>query len=117
MKSSDLPEPLDIPARLAIVATLAGGARTFTELGTETGLADGNLHVQTRKLAEAGFITRESIRKGGRQATRFAITELGRQQIRAYVDRLRRALGAEPGEPRPRTGARPPRRSDPAGVW
>lgn len=117
MKSSAFTEPLDIPARLAIVATLAGGSCTFTELGIETGLADGNLHVQTRKLADAGYINRESIRKGARQATRYAITEFGRQQIQAYVERLRKALGTTVEKPRPRSGVRPSRNNDPAGVW
>ncbi len=45
------------PARLAIIASLASGEpRSFTELKEETGLADGNLHVQTRKLQEIGYI-------------------------------------------------------------
>ena len=59
---------LGVPARLAIIATAAGGERwTFTALGRETGLADGNLHVQTRKLTAAGFLAVErSDRETGR---------------------------------------------------
>ena len=92
MKASDLDDTLGTPARLAIVATLARGQRlTFTALREQTGLADGNLHVQTRKLMEAGYLTSERVQQGSRQATRFELTERGRLAFLDHVRRLREA--------------------------
>ncbi len=118
MKVADLNDILGIPARLAIVASLARGQQlTFTALGDETGIADGNLHVQTRKLVDAGILSRESIKSGGRNATRFAITDLGCLEYRRYVQQLREALAAPADADKPRTEARSSYQSDPARVW
>ncbi|MBK7188681.1 MAG: hypothetical protein IPH86_08430 [bacterium] len=66
MKASDVDDHLGIPARLAIVATLALGQRlTFTGLREQTGLADGNLHVQTRRLSWARATVGERVQQGG----------------------------------------------------
>ena len=92
MKITDLDDTLGTPARLAIVATLAQGQRlTFTALREHTGLADGNLHVQTRKLIEAGYLTSERVQQGSRRATRFELTERGRLALLDHVRRLREA--------------------------
>ena len=54
MRASDLDDTLSSPARIAIMAALVPGqALSFTVLKRATGLADGNLHVQARKLAAA----------------------------------------------------------------
>jgi DNA-binding MarR family transcriptional regulator len=96
MKVQEIDDMLGAPARLAIIATAAGGERwTFTALGRETGLADGNLHVQTRKLAEAGYLAREKERQGGRMVTCFELTERGRQAFRNHLRRLDRAQGGD----------------------
>jgi DNA-binding MarR family transcriptional regulator len=96
MKVLDIDEMLGVPARLAIIATAAGGERwTFTALGRETGLADGNLHVQTRKLTAAGFLARERERQGNRMVTCFELTEKGRQAFLNHIRRLDRALVGE----------------------
>jgi DNA-binding MarR family transcriptional regulator len=93
MKVRDIDEMLGAPARLAIIGTVAAGGRwTFTALGKETGLADGNLHVQTSKLAGAGFLAREKERRGNRTVTCFELTEKGRQAFQNHVRRLDRAL-------------------------
>ena len=71
MKFSDMDEMLGTPARLAILATVArppsaeedGNRWSFMALRRETGLADGNLHVQTRKLVDAGYLSRDQIRQ------------------------------------------------------
>ena len=96
MKVQDIDDILGAPARLAIVATAAGGERwTFTALRRETGLADGNLHVQTRKLTTAGYLARERERQGNRTVTCFELTEKGRQAFQNHIRRLNRALGGE----------------------
>jgi len=99
MKAKDLDEMLGVSARLAIVATVAtlpasrGVARwTFTVLKKETGLADGNLHVQTRKLAGAGYLHSHRIRQGNRVVTCFDLTDKGRRALRLFIGRLRDAL-------------------------
>jgi DNA-binding transcriptional ArsR family regulator len=92
MKAMDVDDHLGIPARLAIVATLAQGQRlTFTGLREQTGLADGNLHVQTRRLLTAGYLVGERVRQGGRSVTRFELTERGRLAFVELIRRLREA--------------------------
>jgi len=87
---------LGAPARLAIIATAAGGERwTFTALRSETGLADGNLHVQTRKLTAAGYLARDRQPQGNRTVTCFELTERGRQAFQSYLRRLNRALAGD----------------------
>lgn len=104
MKAIDLDEMLGAPARLAIMATVAslpvsrGVCRwTFTSLGQETGLADGNLHVQTRKLVGAGYLHSHRVKHGNRQVTCFGLTEVGRQALKTLINRLREALQSGPG--------------------
>ncbi len=127
MKASDVDDHLGIPARLAIVATLALGQRlTFTELREQTGLADGNLHVQTRKLLAAGYLTGERVRLGGRSVTRFELTERGRLAFVELIRRLREAAegsfgsgrtGAAAGAGPGAAAGMPPRPGDPSRVW
>jgi len=118
MKLTDLDDALAAPARLAIVASLARGQRlTFTALREETGLADGNLHVQTRKLVAAGYLARERVQQGGRAATRFELTERGRLNFLEYVRRLREAAEGPFAAGRGGTGSEGRRAADPSRVW
>jgi DNA-binding transcriptional ArsR family regulator len=119
MKVNELDDNLGIPARLAIVATLARGQRlTFTALGEQTGIADGNLHVQTRRLLDAGYLTAEPVRQGGRNATRFELAERGRLAFVEHVRRLREAVEGPFGVARGVTGeAGAPRPGDRSRVW
>ena len=94
MNTRQIDEMLGIPARLAIVATLAQvDSLAFMELGQETGLADGNLHVQTRKLLAAGYLAGAKGRKGNRKVTCFSLTELGREKFKDFVRLLARSSG------------------------
>lgn len=121
MNARDIDDLLGAPARLAIVATLAGvEALAFTDLGRETGLADGNLHVQTRKLLGAGYITGTKGRRGNRTVTSFALSELGRRRFQEHVRRLAAAgrmesLDGDGSPGRPRTRRPLPR--DESQVW
>lgn len=106
MKAADVDDELGIPARLAIVATLAPGHRlTFTSLREQTGLADGNLHVQTRRLLAAGYLTVERVRQGGRPVSRFELTERGRLAFLELIRRLREAAEGPFGSGRAGTAA------------
>ncbi len=121
VRADDIDDLLGTPARLAIVATMADGAPwTFTALRAETGLADGNLHVQTRKLVDGGFATRERRRKGGRAVTCFTLTARGREALSGYVRRLRDAVGDGSAGRTDGGGERRgelDRRTDPSRVW
>lgn len=121
MKARDMDEMLGTTARLAIVLSLAAdGEQTFTALREATGLADGNLHVQTRKLREAGYLEARKALQGRRRVTAFQLTEHGRRQLGALARRLARAAGLSGGG---RAGAsstvRQPRRrgTDDSQVW
>ena len=77
------------PRRLGILATLVpGNSISFTEMKALTSLSDGNLHVQSHKLAKVGYIDIRKTKKGKRSVTHFSITELGRECLREHVARL-----------------------------
>ena len=108
-------EMISAPCRLGILATLVPGAPvSFTEMKAATSLSDGNLHVQTRKLADVGYIEINKTMKGRRSVTRFRLTELGRERLRLYVMKLQKILDAESGARKP--AQRSPRPDDSA-VW
>jgi len=108
-------EMISAPCRLGILATLVPGEPvSFTEMKTATSLSDGNLHVQTRKLADAGYIEINKTNEGRRSVTRFRITGLGRERLRHYVMKLQKILEAEQGAKRP---VRRPRKTDDSAVW
>ncbi len=96
MKACDIDDLLCMPARMAIMVSLTSRKEmTFTELGEETGLADGNLHVQTRKLLAGGYLEKEKAPQGKRMVTLFRITDEGQSRLVAHLRVVRRALGDE----------------------
>ena len=108
-------EMISAPCRLGILATLVPGEPvSFTEMKAATSLSDGNLHVQTRKLAEVGYIEISKNMKGRRSVTRFRITRLGRERLRLHVMKLQKILDAETGVKRP---AQRSVRPDDSAVW
>lgn len=91
-------EMISAPGRLSILAVLVPGEPvSFPRMKTATGLSDGNLHVQTRKLADAAYIEINKIKKGRRTVTEFRITGLGRERLRLHVMKLKKILAAEKG--------------------
>lgn len=120
MKADSLDDMLGAPARVAILATLADGQPwIFSALREETGLADGNLHVQAGKLKNAGLVWVEKVAHGGRQVTSFRLTEKGRSLLEEHVRQLRSALDRAGREPAPDRGGarRGADRPDPSRVW
>jgi len=102
-------------SRLAILATLVPGeAVPFSELKRESGLADGNLHVQTGKLADAGYVEIRKALRGRRQVTEYRITELGFERFRLFVRQLEAILDSEAGIIQPVLAAE---RKDDSEVW
>jgi hypothetical protein len=108
---------ISAPCRLGILATLVPGQPvSFAEMKAATSLSDGNLHVQTRKLADVGYITIDKVRKGRRSITQFRISELGLERLRLHVMKLQAVLDAETGVDGQRTAGRPAQRDD-SMVW
>ena len=108
-------EMISAPCRLGILATLVPGLPvTFMEMKAATSLSDGNLHVQTRKLSDVGYINIRKTAKGRRTVTEFRITELGRERLRLHVMKLQQILDAESSAEgsAPRAG-----RADDSAVW
>jgi deoxyribose-phosphate aldolase len=96
-------EIISAPCRLGILATLVPGAPvSFTEMKAATSLSDGNLHTQTRKLADVGYIKSSKTMRGRRSVTNFSITDLGRERLRLHVVKLQQILdAADVGAKRP----------------
>jgi len=89
---------ISAPCRLGILATLVPGLPvSFMDMKAKTSLSDGNLHVQTRKLASVGYIEIGKGMKGRRTVTEFRITELGLERLRLYVMKLQEVLDADKG--------------------
>ena len=108
-------EMISAPCRLCILATLVPGEPvSFTEMKAATSLSDGNLHVQTRKLADVGYIAITKSMKGRRSVTRFRLTQLGRERLRLHIMKLQKILDAEVGA---KASARRPEQADDSAVW
>ncbi len=108
-------EMISAPCRLGILATLVPGEPvSFTDMKSRTSLSDGNLHVQTRKLADVGYIEINKVQKGRRSVTEFRITDTGLEQLRLHVMKLQKVLDAATGSAgRSRRASRP----DDSAVW
>ena len=91
---SELDRMVYEPARLAILATLAGcESADFEFLLRATGLNKGNLSAHAIKLEGAGFV---EIRKGFRGRTpytQYSLTRKGRDALKTYQDNMRSLLG------------------------
>ncbi len=108
-------EIISAPCRLGILATLVPGQPvSFSEMKAATSLSDGNLHVQTRKLADAGYISINKVKKGKRSLTEFRITDLGLERLRLYVMKLQKVLEAGTSTKRPVARVERP---DDSAVW
>ena len=106
---------ISAPCRLGILATLVPGLPvTFMEMKEATSLSDGNLHVQTRKLNDVGYIDISKSTKGRRTVTEFRITDLGRERLRLHVMKLQQILDAESTVEQ---SAAPAGRADESAVW
>jgi len=104
------------PGRLAIMATLMPGLPvSFSEMKTATGLSDGNLHAQTRKLADGGYMEISKNKKGRRSVTQFSITEQGRERLQLHITKLQKILDTVTKTRR--RAKRRTRRPDDSAVW
>lgn len=82
-------------ARLAIMAFLSGaGSAEFGRLRDETGISDGNLSVNLRKLEDAGYVVIDKSFVDRRPLTTATLSAAGREAWIAYLDRMRALLFA-----------------------
>ena len=106
---------ISAPCRLGILATLIPGEPvSFSALKAATSLSDGNLHAQTRKLHEAGYIEINKIMKGRRSLTEFRISEMGRERLQLHIMKLQKILDADT---RPKRPVQRSKRPDDSAVW
>lgn len=98
----DFDRHLTSAARLEIVAALVGSDRlSFTELKARTGLADGNLHIQTKNLEECCYLIKNKGIRNGRSVTFFSLSAEGLAAFELYIRKLQRVLDARVTFPRP----------------
>lgn len=98
----DFDRHLTSSARLSIVAALVNNDRlSFTELKARTGLADGNLHIQTKKLEENGYLIKTKAPRGGRSVTFFSLSPDGLLAFELHIRKLQRILDARVTLPMP----------------
>lgn len=89
-------------ARLSIIAALVNNDRlSFTELKAQTGLADGNLHIQTKNLNECGYIIKNKESINRRPLTFFRLSPDGLAAFELYIRKLQRILENRTTLPRP----------------
>jgi DNA-binding MarR family transcriptional regulator len=79
--------------RLTVMAYLSGaGSADFTQLRDKTGVTDGNLSVNIRKLEEAGYVDIEKKFVGRRPQTLCHLTDVGRSAWITYLERMQDML-------------------------
>ena len=81
--------------RLGIVSSLAvNGRLTFTDLRDLLGITDGNLSAHAKRLEEAGYLTSKKSHDGRTSKTEFGLTELGREELREYLNHMEAIIRA-----------------------
>ncbi len=111
----DFDRNLTSPARLSIVAALVSSDQlSFSELKAKTGLADGNLHIQTKKLQENGYLLKTKALHGGRSVTIFSLSPEGLSAFELHIRKLQRVLDTRGLIPRPAPRVE---KEDPSRVW
>lgn len=70
--------------------------------------------MQTRKLADVGYIDISKTKKGRRTVTEFRITDLGLEQFRLHVMKLQQILDGVSPVGAPSTSSK---RADDSAVW
>jgi DNA-binding HxlR family transcriptional regulator len=92
MDFQHIPEAFQSRIRLAVIAALAGGAKTFNALKALTGATDGNLSVHLTKLEADGYLHSEKAFQGKKPVTTYTITEQARREFTEYVALLEQTL-------------------------
>lgn len=90
---NQLNEVIHSRLRLAIITSLIHyGQVEFKFLKEITGASDGNLSINTKKLAKNGYIDIKKEFTGDKTSTKYSLTERGKRDYEIYVTRLLRLL-------------------------
>lgn len=87
MDINSIPDIFQSKLRIAIIASLMTGEKTFREVKEITG-TDGNLSVQISKLEESGYIVVYKDFFNNKPRTRYNLTEKGKREFVDYVNTL-----------------------------
>lgn len=92
-------ELLHSRARLAIVAFLAGAEEAdFVAIRDATKMTDGNASVHLRKLEDAAYVTVRKHFVARKPQSLYALTDLGRKALLAYVAHLESLVPSAKGK-------------------
>jgi DNA-binding MarR family transcriptional regulator len=78
--------------RIAVIACLMTGEKTFKEVKEITGATDGNLSVQVSKMEDEGYIEVYKDFFGNKPRTRYNLTAKGKNEFISYVNTLENIL-------------------------
>jgi len=85
---NSIPDIFQSKLRIAIVAALITGEKTFKEVKEITGATDGNLSIHLSKLEGAGYIEIYKDFFNNKPRTRYNLTEKGKNEFVDYVNKL-----------------------------
>jgi len=89
---NSIPDIFQSKLRIAIIASLMTGEKTFTELKEITGATDGNLSIHLSKMEENGYIEVYKDFFNKKPRTRYNLTAKGKDEFINYVNTLENIL-------------------------
>ncbi len=88
MDITSIPESFQSKFRIAVIAALMSGPKTFKQVKEITDATDGNLSVHMSKLEELGYIDVIKEFRSKKPCTTYKLTEYGITLFKEYVDLL-----------------------------
>ena len=88
MDITEIPNEFNSSIRLAIIAFLLDGKKTFSALKVQIGASDGNLGAHIRRLETSGYVLVQKIFVKRKPQTIIKITQNGKKMFKEYVDLL-----------------------------
>lgn len=88
LDANSIPDIFQSKLRIAVVACLMTGEKTFKEVKELTHSSDGNLSVHISKLEEAGYLSISKDFFNNKPRTRYTLTEKGKKAFVDYVNIL-----------------------------
>ncbi len=92
MDINSIPDIFQSKLRIAIVACLMTGEKTFKEVKGITGATDGNLSVQMSNMEDSGYIEIHKDFFSNKPRTRYNLTVKGKNEFIDYVNTLDHVL-------------------------
>lgn len=92
MDINSIPDIFQSKLRIAIIASLMTGEKTFTELKEITSATDGNLSIHISKMEESGYIEVYKDFFNKKPRTRYNLTVKGKNEFINYVNTLENIL-------------------------